>query len=147
MKRIKKGFTLIELTLSIAIIMSMMAMYKFTYRGFHNLLNKVDILKCNNSVLEFINFSKRYCRENDALGKVYFSKGENSMMLIIGGRNVKKYKLPSGFKITFINATNSVLNVNKLGQSSDGCTMKYKDRNNNEQTITVSVGTGYVQIK
>ncbi|WP_315114485.1 prepilin-type cleavage/methylation domain-containing protein [uncultured Clostridium sp.] len=146
-RKMKSGFTVVELMLSITFFIGILVMFRFSYVGFNRVFNKVDVINCNNSILSFVNTSKQYCRENYILGRVYFSKKENTMMFYTNMKKLNEYELPKGFQFTFVNAVNSEININRFGRTSNGCTIKYRDRNNEEQEITISVGTGHVQIK
>ncbi|MBU5482958.1 hypothetical protein KQI86_01385 [Clostridium sp. MSJ-11] len=146
-RKVKKGFTLIELMLSVTFFIAVLGIFRFSYAGFNKVFNNVEVINCNNSILSFVNASKQHCRENYTLGRVYFSKKENTIMFYTNMKKLNEYKLPKGFQFTFVNAVNSEININRFGRTSDGCTIKYRDRNNEEQEITISVGTGHVQIK
>lgn len=147
MRMIKKGFTLIE-TLMVMSIMGILISYGiFKHNYFVKLQNGVDYKFCNNSIVNIINNSKQYCRENNITGSLKFNKGSGTIVLSCSGIPIYRYSIPSNFRFTYINAYDSIILIDNLGFTTSACTIKYLDRMEEEHVLSLCVGTAHVQIK
>ncbi|MBU3126588.1 type II secretion system protein [Clostridium tagluense] len=144
----RKGFTLIEMVLVIA-IMSMIAGCSVISLRFHkSVKNKVDLDYYCNATVGFINNSKMYCRENSCSAKITFDIGKNEMNLENDRNTVKTLAFTKGITLYKVQGRriNGKIEIDKDGFSNDACTIILKDNNSIEQEITMRVGTSYVKI-
>jgi len=145
----RKGFTLIEIIIVIAIMSIVSGVSVLSVRYYKAVNNSLDADYYCNAVVNFINNSKMYCRENSCSAIVTFDKQNNQIKLVNGIKVVNKLVLKD--KITLFRFTGRVNNtyivINSEGYSNDAFTIILKDNNSIKHEITMRVGTAYVKIK
>ncbi|MCY6370333.1 prepilin-type N-terminal cleavage/methylation domain-containing protein [Clostridium ganghwense] len=143
----KKGTTLIEVVIVLSII-SILSGISITncYGIYNSTLNSFNVDICNNSILHIINDSKQYCKGKNKTGYLVF---DSRSITFHCGLTVKSYEMPKEFKLESINTSSGkqLIYIDNLGNTSDACTITYKDRKGKNHFITLRVGTNYVQIK
>ncbi|WP_097025777.1 type II secretion system protein [Clostridium peptidivorans] len=147
MKTFKRGFTLIEILMVMSIIGILISYGMFKHTYFVKLQNRVDYKFCNNSILNIINNSKEYCRENKITGLLKFNKHNGTIVLSCSDIPIYRYSIPNNFKFTYINASDNIILIDNLGFTTSACTIKYLDRMEVEHVLSLCVGTAHVQIK
>ena len=145
----RKGFTLIEITVVIAIMGIIAGCSVLSFKYYKEVQNKMDADYYCNAVVSFINNSKMYCRENYCGAVITFDISENLMKLDKGTKTVSKLIFSN--KITLDNVTgtqddNDIL-IDKTGYTSDSGTITLMDNNGVYYKITMGVGTVYVENK
>ena len=144
----RRGFTLIETTVVIAIMSIIVGCSVISVRYYKELRNKVDADYYCNALVNFINNSKMYCRENSCSAIITFDIAKNEIKLENGINTVNKLIFSN--KITLYEVqgrrSNRDIVIDKLGYSNDACTIILKDNNLIEHEITMRVGTAYVKI-
>lgn len=145
----RKGFTLTEIILVLA-IMSIVGGVSVVSVGYYKTVkNRVDADYYCNTVVNFINNSKMYCRVNYCSINMTFDKGKNEIRIAKGAKVVNKLILKD--KITLHKFTgrniNPIIVIDNKGYSNDAFTIILKDSNSVEHEITMRVGTAYVKIK
>lgn len=147
----RKGFTLIEIILVLAIMSTIAGVSLVSVRYYKTVKNKVDGDYYCNAVLNFINNSKMYCRENYCSAIIYIDIGKNEIRLVNGISVVKKLTLTNKMRLDRATGRRSNTDIyiilDKNGYSNDACTIILKDNNLIEHEITMRVGTSYVKIK
>lgn len=147
----RKGFTLIEIILVLAIMSTIGGVSIVSIKYYKTVKNKVDGDYYCNAVLNFINNSKAYCRENYCSAIIYIDINKNEIRLVNGINVVKKLMLTNKMKIDRatgrLSNTDVFIIVDKNGYTNDACTIILKDNNSIEHEITMRVGTSYVKIK
>ncbi|MGH4120043.1 pilus assembly FimT family protein [Clostridium sp.] len=145
----RKGFTLIEMILVLAIMSIVSGVCVASVGYYKKLENSVDADYYCNAVVDFINNSKMYCRENTCSVIVTFDKVKNEIRVANGMKVVNKLTLKN--KITLYKFTgrnsNAQIVIDNKGYSNDACTIILKDNNSIQHEITMRVGTAYVKIK
>jgi prepilin-type N-terminal cleavage/methylation domain-containing protein len=145
----RKGFTLIEIIIVIAIMSIVSGVSVLSVRYYKTVNNSMDADYYCNAVVNFINKSKMYCRENSCSVIVTFDKEKNEIKLVNGIKVVNKLMLKD--KITLFRFTGRVNNtyivIDSEGYSNDAFTIILKDNNSIKHEITMRVGTAYVKIK
>ncbi|MDP4091277.1 MAG: prepilin-type N-terminal cleavage/methylation domain-containing protein [Bacillota bacterium] len=142
---IKKGITLIELLVAMSITAILSICFSDCIKAFSTYNNSVINDYSENSVLSFINTCKEYCYFRKTSGLVRFDFVNSKLDFYEGTERKRMWSFPKGFKLSSVNTES--LNINAGGFISNACTIIYKDRTKANHYITVSVGTGYVEIK
>lgn len=146
--RIKtKGFTLLELLLVMSIFSILLSFSLINLGAFSKITNKVEVDLTDNNIINFINKSKAYCRDNRKEGGyIYFDENNKSITFIIGLDEIFKMKLPDGFTLNKVRDDNKI-KIDNRGITQDACSIKFKDRKGEIHCLTMCVGTAYVEIK
>lgn len=143
----KKGFTLIETVLTISIILMVTAYGLLKTTDYNKMKVNLDVSLSKSMILALINDGKEYCRMKHSSGYVLFNKDSQIVGFYSEGRKVDGFNMPSGVKIYNINSDLGKVRIDNTGFTSDACTINLKDNNNNIETITICVGTGYAEIQ
>jgi prepilin-type N-terminal cleavage/methylation domain len=145
-KHKNKGFTLLELVLVLGITSIFLSLSLINIRGYRELNNKIDVELFSNSLLNYINNSKEYCRDNSIGGYIYFDLERNIITLNCGIKQISSLPLPADFSLKQVGADNKI-KITNIGTTGSSCTIKFMDREGEPHDITMCVGTEYVQIK
>lgn len=145
--KFKKGFTLMELLVYMALLSISVSFITLNINGFSNIMNNLDYTLCDQSIINFINNGKQYCREKGMSGRICFSHDDKSIIFYCSGIRINKYKLPEKFMFTKGGNNKKEIGVNWKGVTGAACTIAYKDRKGKIHEITISVGTAHVEIK
>ena len=144
----RRGFTLIEMIVVIAIITLMLGCSIISVRYYKSVKNKVDADYYCNATVGFINNAKMYCRQNTCSAIVTFDKVRNEINLENGLNTVNTLAFTN--KITLYSVVSrritGNIEIDKYGYSNDACTIILRDNNLIEHEITMRVGTSYVKI-
>lgn len=144
--RKNKGFTLLELILVLSIISIFFSISLINIRGYRKLNNKIDVELFSNTLLNYINNSKEYCRDNGVGGYIYFDIERNMITLNCGIRQINNLSLPDDFSLKQVGLDNKI-KITNIGTTGSSCTIQFIDREGETHDITMCVGTEYVQIK
>ncbi len=144
-----KGFTLIELMISISIILILMTFTFTTYSGFNRTVNKMDVDFFSNSMVNFINNSKQYSRINNCSTNITFDTENKKIYLSDNSKIVKRLYVPKGFKLNTVNTSRGKdkIYIDNRGVTTDACTIRYLDRMGGWHNISICVGSAYAEIK
>jgi prepilin-type N-terminal cleavage/methylation domain-containing protein len=143
----KAGFTLIEVLVSLSIITALFGCSLINVKNYAAIGNKIDVEVFGNSLVNFIVTSKKYCRDNNTGGYLYFLPSKNTIQLSCNSKNIKIVKMPEGFSDLYVNRLEGKIFIDNKGFTSDACTIRFKDRSGGAHYITISVGTANVDFK
>ena len=146
-KRIHSGHTLIELMVVIAIIAILLASYTISSNSYNSYLNSIDIKYGQDSILVFIINAKQYCREKEKSGYIVFDTIENQLRFYSESKLRDKFLFPSSLKLYGINTSDSKINIDNKGFTTDACTIQFRDKKGKIHSITLCVGTACVEIQ
>jgi prepilin-type N-terminal cleavage/methylation domain-containing protein len=147
--KIKKGYTLLELMITISIISILSIMFSRYFITYEKYRNRILVDQCNNTIMSFINSCKQYCYYKDIGGYIKFDVIGNRLIFYVGTEVKRILNTTRGLKLYSINVSNgdAKLNFDNKGFTSDACTMSFEDSDTKIHEITISVGTSYVEIK
>ncbi len=145
----KKGFTIIELLVVLTIIITVSSIALYEIKNYNNFLNEIDVNNFNDEFLSFTNFARLESKSNESSSQILFSVSDNEIGLYEKGQLISKLTLPYGFKASknTVNTTDGLIYIDEAGAITTSCSLQYIDREGKPQTITIGVGTNYVNIK
>lgn len=143
----KGGFTLIESIIYIGILLFIAS---FSITGIlklnSSLTNNVSVDYYNNYILSIFSNSTKYCKEKNKGGYLLF-EDNGTIKFFCNNVKVETFDIPKGFKFLNTETFNKTIEINNLGILTKACTIKYMDLKGEINSITIRVGTEYVQIK
>ncbi|WP_017415695.1 prepilin-type N-terminal cleavage/methylation domain-containing protein [Clostridium tunisiense] len=143
----KKGFTLIELIITISLISIIVTASLMSLKGFKEFKDNFEMDYTVNHTIEFINSAKCFSRSKGSSSIIVINEEESDIQLYFNRRMLKNFKLPNNIKINSNNDDIEISNLGKIG-SGEACTITLTNRRTNDAAqITLKVGTGYVSEK
>lgn len=148
-----KGYTLIEVIFTISL---MTIILSFTFTSFLKLFkvnNSIESRYYENATMNFILKSKSYCRANEISGRIVFDVEESNIFFEdlskpIMPKVIYTLKFPNKYKISYVSFKNRIIYINSDGTARDYAgTIQFKDKNKEIHTVTMRVGSSYVDIK
>jgi prepilin-type N-terminal cleavage/methylation domain-containing protein len=143
----KKGFSLIELLIVMSIISLFSLASFFSMSNYNRFSTEIEMLFSEDMMLALINDGKQYCREKEKPGYVLFDVIRNEINFFSSSKKIDGFKLPKGVTIHSVNTNQCKVDINKFGVASDAGTIILEDKAGKLYTMTISVGTGYAEIK
>ena len=140
----KKGYTLIELMVSICIVCILSTLGLVISKGVEKQINYIKAKSVLCEISEGISYIKYYCRFNELSGQIQVKKNTKEMILYCFDSRrkiLKKIKLPNG--ISFLG--DLTLDVSNLGNIQSQ-TIWGRDKNNNKYEITISTNIDTINI-
>lgn len=139
----KKGFTLIELTISLAIAALMALVIYGSIRGYLaykiNTTNKI----CVQGMEMFISKSKTYCYSNNIEGLILIDMDKNQLTLSSKNKEIDSYSLINK-ALYMTNLPNNRITIKSSGKIANSGSIYFRDEKRDIHKITIHVGTGYV---
>ena len=142
-----KGYTLMELIVVMAIIAIMLSFCTLGGKWYKTYLNRIDTNYTGDSIFIFITNAKQYCREKESRGCICFNTIDNQITFVCNGKLRDSFQLPKGFNLYGTNLTDNMINIDGKGFTSDACTIKFRDKEGRLHSLTLCVGTAYVEIQ
>lgn len=143
-----KGFTLIEVVICLGILLVIVSI------SISNIFKLNKVITTNtgvnfydNYILSIISNSSKYCQLENKSGYLLFDDKNNSIKFFCNNSNIEQYEGLKGFKFVDAELFNKTIEINNFGILTKSCTIKYMDSLGKINSITIRVGTKYVQIK
>lgn len=140
----KRGYTLIELMIVLAIIVILMLPTLNVSKSYREVIGRIKGKSIVNEISNLISYSKYYCRHYDSYGliEVNSSEGKITFKDTLGkSKIIKTILLEDGFKFT----SNNSLSINKMGHI-DSDTIRIIDKEGKVYKVTISTGVDTVNI-
>lgn len=144
---VKKGFSLIELVIVLAIVTIIFSFSFFSVTSYNKKLSEVNSEVCMDSIFALINNSKQYCREKQITGYILFNISENTISFYCNGARVNKLYLSKDLHIDNTTLTQNKINIEKNGMAKNYGTIVLKNLKGDSQYIVLNIATGYAEIK
>ncbi|PJI09920.1 MULTISPECIES: pilus assembly FimT family protein [Clostridium] len=144
----KKGYVLMELVCSAAIISILCSTVILSIKSYKDIRNALEVKYVNNQMVNFINTSRNYCIAKGTCGKLFLNMNLNRVEFFKDiNSNIDIFVLPQGFKLEPVATNNGLILIDENGMLLNACSIAYKDSKKGTHIITVCVGTGNVEIK
>ena len=140
----KRGYTLIELMIVLAIIVILMLPILNVSKSYREVMGRIKGKSIVNEISNLISYSKYYCRHYDSYGliEVNSSEGKITFKDTVGkSKIIKTILLEDEFKFT----SNNSLSINKMGHI-DSDTIRIIDKEGKVYKVTISTGVDTVNI-
>lgn len=142
----KKGYTLVELVVVIAISIIVLNISFLSIKGLNSLKSYGELQYASDSVIQFINGAKSFARSEEESVVVRLINN-NTLGLYMHTKQMKVLTLPKEVIVSNITAKSGYIEVNKSGVTGDACTISLLSNTGDTKTITIKVGTAYVSEK
>lgn len=144
----KKGYVLMELVCSAAIIAILCSTIILSIKSYKDIKNELEVKYVNNQMVNFINTSRNYCIANGICGRLFFNMNLNRVEFYKDiNSNIDIFNLPQDFKLQPVATSHGLILIDENGMLLNACSIAYKDNEKGAHVITVCVGTGNVEIK
>lgn len=143
LRKMKKGFTIIELMVTLSVVCIFLSYSLMSVKGYTDISNDIDVNYTDNKIVNFINTSRQYCKINNIKGRIYFIPDQNEIWFLSNSQYSKRFYLPEGFTLNPINLSTGNITIDARGFTANACTIKFSDRKDKMHSLTICVGTAY----
>jgi hypothetical protein len=144
--KIKKGLTLIELVVYIAILLIFISVFDMCYRGVKKLDEDKYKEEVKNQIHNLITYSIYACKNNKQDGRIIFDK--DRVILKIGEDKKKEIDLRKGYTVSFnASSINNLMVINNNGKIYTAGTILINIPDKSRITMSISVDSLYVKVK
>lgn len=147
MKNLKKGFTLLEVVVTLAIITILLTISVGNLDGNSNIINKVKSQYCNNSILNFFQMSREYCKKNNLSAYISVDSSLERFKFMVDSKCKFFYQLPKGFDLDKINTEKGNLKISSNGRINPSGCVFYKDSIGKDYKVIIEVAISKVKIR
>jgi len=142
-----KGFSIIEIIVVISLMVIFFSVGFVDIGHYKEEVGAVNISYSEKSIVNLINYGKEYCREKEASGYIVFDLVKNKIWFYCGLKRLSTYAFPEGVNLINTNIASNMMNIDNTGFSSSSGTITLKDNKGLIHQLTISVGTGNVEVK
>ena len=146
----RKGFTLIELVVSISLIMIIFSIGIGGYKIYKGRYRDIEINQNLYEIEDTLSYGEIYCKNNKVDGIFYVK--QNSSGLIVGlkdrlDKKIRSIELSNSLRLdnNNVNLNEMALNINSKGKIQPG-SIKFKDIDGKKYELTVRVGVNLITI-
>ena len=150
---IKKGFTFVEIAISIAIASILLYCSSYSLKNSFDLRNKTLLDSAASELLGDVKLAQMKAMEEGRIYHIYLNSLENSYMVYcfdnVSTKICKYKKLPDTIHYDKFRSTykNNKISFNSRGKPLPyPCTVSLKDDSGEYRKVTISVGTDYIRI-
>lgn len=135
----RKGYTLIELIIVIAILSIITSIVSLNVSKFRKTINKIQIESVINEARSILSFGKSYCRKNKVTGMIIINTNNFSFVVSENGHEIKReIKAIYNLEINS-NFSGSYISIDKDGYIKSAGTIGF---NSNSYIGTIKIGVG-----
>lgn len=141
----KKGYTLIELIVVLAIIAILMVPALNISKSYREVIDRVKGKSIMNEISNLLSYSKYYCRHYESCGLIEINSYEGKITFKdTSGKSkiMKTIVLEEGFKFT----SNNSFDVSKIGHILKSDTIRIISKEGKVYRVTISTGVDTVNI-
>lgn len=146
----KKGFTLVEISISLTILSLLITIFAQGFNYFTCIKDNIVIKQEINKIHSFLMLGKSMCKEKNEYGTISYDEINNKLLYERGNNldeNSKIVEIFKSIKIENINTKAGIININDKGAIITPCTIKIKDSRGLEHKITINIGGGTIDVK
>jgi len=135
----RKGYTLIELIIVIAILAIITSIVSLNVSKFRKTINKIQIESAINEARSILSFGKYYCRKNKVTGMIIINTNNFSFLVSEKGYEIKR-EIKSIYNLEInSNFPGGYINIDKDGYIKSAGTIGF---NSNSYIGTIKIGVG-----
>lgn len=144
----KKGFTLVELIITLSILLLMTTMSTLGFRGFSSIKNSLKVKEFIYEINDGITYGRLYCIDNNSKGKfeIIESEGISYLRLENASGVINEVKLESALTIDRNENANFSINIESDGKL-ESKTLYLRDKDNNKYKLSITPIVFLVNIK
>lgn len=139
----KKGFTLIELTLSLAITAVITAAIYASINGYLNYKSNLTNKICINGIEMFISKAKIYCYSNNIEGFIFIDMDKNKLIFSSKIAEIDTYDLEKK-TLYMTNFSSNKIQIKSSGKITTSGSLYFRDEKRNIHRIAIQIGSGYI---
>lgn len=146
----KRGFTLIEVSVCLAILSLMITIFAHGFNYFICIKDNIVIKEDINKIHSFLMLGKSICKEKGEFGSISYDEENNRLLYETNNELDKNYKIIENLKnvkIQSINSKAKIISINDKGAITTPCTIKIKDSRDVEHRITINIGGATIDVK
>lgn len=145
MKKVKKGFTLLEIIAVISIMVIIVSFSLGILRESIRIINYQQVCNEEEKILSFFNYSKNYCYTNNESGYIIFNEDEGIILFTkLDNKVIDKIKLDKEVKLKIENSNTKIRSITNMGYITQGITIKLSNKYEKSKIIKIDVGTDII---
>ncbi len=144
----KKGFTLVELIISLSILLLITTISTLGFRGFSSIKNSLKVKEFIYEINDGITYGRLYCIDNNLRGKfvIVESEGNSYLRLENASGVINEVKLESALTIDRNENATFSINIESDGKL-ESKTLYLRDKDNNKYKLSITPIVFLVNIK
>lgn len=144
----KKGFTLVELIITLSILLLMTTMSTLGFRGFSSIKNSLKVKEFIYEINDGITYGRLYCIDNNLKGKFEIIESEEISCLRLENASgvINEVKLESALTIDRNENATFSINIESDGKL-ESKTLYLRDKDNNKYKLSITPIVFLVNIK
>ena len=144
----KKGFTLVELIISLSILLLITTISTLGFRGFSSIKSSLKVKEFIYEINDGITYGRLYCIDNNLRGKfvIVESEGNSYLRLENASGVINEVKLESALTIDRNENATFSINIESDGKL-ESKTLYLRDKDNNKYKLSITPIVFLVNIK
>lgn len=144
----KKGFTLIELIVTLNILLLVLGVTQLNLSIYNNRKINIKINKYSYELKTLLSYGKSYCRKYKAIGSFFVDPKNNIVVFEVLDKESfirRVIYLEDDFSLSY-NYKGSLIEINEQGYIKNSCTLKIIYKGKAVKEITIGVGNDIIGI-